>query len=102
MLKRQGQPIGLLLDPAAMLDGSMLEKASDHLRRCIETLGPIADGIWLANVTGPERDEEDAPLAPAPFNQGLIAPPVVLDLIRGHAAADTPVIVSSAGELVLD
>jgi hypothetical protein len=101
MLKRSEQPIGLLLDPTAMLDASMLAKASDHLRRSIETLAPMADAAWLANIagTGTDEDDEDAPLAPAPLHQGLIAPPVVLELIRRYTPAQTPIIFGSRADI---
>lgn len=106
MLKRQGQPLGLLLDPAALLDSTMLGRAADHLRRAIETLGPVADAVWLTNVSGGARaslddTDDDHHLTPVPLHRGLIAPTILLDLVRRCVPASTPLIVGSEEEASL-
>lgn len=58
---RAGGSIGLLLDPASLIEPAMLPRLPDHLRRIIETLGPRAEAIWLAGIESPHTDDhEDA------------------------------------------
>lgn len=66
-------PLRLALEPAALLEPSMLEDAPDHLRRVCDALASEAACVILTNV---ERcgDGDEAGLAPTPITSGLIAP----------------------------
>lgn len=50
--ERAGEPVGLLLDPAALLTDAMVADAADHLERAYDALGgePGVAGVRLTNV----------------------------------------------------
>lgn len=52
-------PIGLLVDPGAMLEQSMLPTVDDHLARAITALGDLADGVALTSVAQQPRSALD-------------------------------------------
>jgi hypothetical protein len=71
---REGQPIRLLLEPAAFLTGSMLSMAEDHLQRAFDALAGMAAtaAILLTNV---ERvDGDDDRLLRVPVHLGALDP----------------------------
>jgi len=69
---RAGAPLGLALDPAALLEASMLGDLDDHLVRTLALAGPRAEVIVLGSVRHPADPDDESPLAAAPLGEGLI------------------------------
>src|SRR6185295_13688299 len=72
---RQGQPFGLLLDPAALLTESMLRHWVDHVERSLEAIGAheACRAIVLHNVGEQEGDSVDARLALTGLEEGRLS-----------------------------
>lgn len=81
---------GVALDPARLLESSMLDRAADHYRRAFETLGPIVQLIWLTGVAQPENEED--PPRPVPIGKGLINADQIVHLWRQCCPPTTPVV----------
>jgi len=91
---RSGAPLGLALDPAGLLEATMLGNLDDHLVRTLELAGPRAEVILLRSVQAPE--DEERPLPAAALGEGLIDPARLGELVREHARADA--VVAAEGE----
>ncbi|MGP1346455.1 MAG: hypothetical protein ACTS3F_07290 [Phycisphaerales bacterium] len=78
---RADAPIGLLVDPGAMLERSMLREVDDHVARAISALAPLADGVALTSVAGDPGAGVSADTLEAP-------PMEIVALSRGLANAE--------------
>jgi hypothetical protein len=83
-----GDRIGLLLDPAAMLDVGMEADALGHVERALEALAGRARAVVAANA----RPAGDDRLAPAALHDGLMDPRELAGLYRGLVPAGTPIV----------
>jgi len=61
---RPSSRLGVALDPASMLERSMLARAGEHLERILSIAGAGAEMLVLGNVREPSSPEEEA-LPPA-------------------------------------
>ncbi|MEM1167146.1 MAG: hypothetical protein AAGI30_12755 [Planctomycetota bacterium] len=52
---RTDQPIGLALDPDALLEDSMHGTRDEHLDRTFEALGPMCDAVWVGDRSGDDE-----------------------------------------------
>jgi len=93
---RAGAPLGLALDPAALLEASMLADLDDHMVRTLALAGPRADVIVLRSVRRPASPDGEPPLETAPLGEGLIEPARLGELVQQHARADA--VVAAEGE----
>lgn len=92
--------IGIVLDPASLLEPGMLPHAEDHLRRAFETLGPLCQLVWLASVSAPRAeppdDEAEDPvtqaLEPVRFSEGLLSPARMIEFWRRFCPPETPLV----------
>ena len=94
---RAGAPLGLALDPAALLEASMLTDLDDHLVRTLALAGPRAEVIVLRSVRQPADPDDEAPLAAAPLGEGLIDAARLGTLARDRAGAGTVFAVVEGG-----
>lgn len=97
--------VGLVLDPVALLEPSMLPRAEDHLSRIILTLGPIADAIWLADASPAHEspDDIDPPLPERrPVGRGVLPTRLIWKLISELDRPDLPVILEPDAEATSD
>lgn len=82
-----GSGFGLLFDPCAMLDATMLRRADDHLPRILDALVglPSVGAILLTNL----QPAPGAPggLRPAPLHRGILPPALIVAAFRNHAPA---------------
>lgn len=69
---RGGEERRLLLDPVAMLEPEMLPDADDHVRRMLVTLGPLAWGLVVSDVTVRESPNRGPWCVPAPAGSGSL------------------------------
>ncbi len=83
---RAGQPFGLALDPAALLEVSMLDRTGEHLARLFETLGELADLILLRDAA---VSDDGADLRPCPPGEGVLPGDVLRELLR-QVPSDLP------------
>lgn len=108
LLQFEGQPVGLALDAASMLEASMMGHAPDHLRRAFETLGPRCDAAWLSSVAfdappPPGLDDAEAWEDAEPISRlvelgkGLIDPGLLGSLLE-FVPRETPIILSGPPE----
>ncbi len=88
--ERAGGPIGLALDPAAMLAASMLATIEDHLQRMFEILGPMCEMVVIQDSVAIEDD-----LASVPLGSGLMPGRHVSALIECHVPPGIPVVVTT-------
>lgn len=97
--QREGQPIGLVLDPASMLEPSMLPHAEDHLTRMLGALGdhPMVAAVVVANVRTIDGDDGSA-LAAAPLDEGLVPRGLVERLTAKLVRAEIPRVVLAGDE----
>lgn len=88
--KWSSQPVGLLVEPSALLTESMIERAADHLQRIGEALGEHEStaGVLLTNFAFPHSVPTRAPVG-----EGAIPPAMLEDFARAAHAAGKPVIV---------
>ena len=100
LLARREQPFGIVLRPLALLASSMLARAEDHLRRCLETLGPMCDALWLETNSGdadPRGVEDDGEARTGiPASRGTIDSAAMFRLVGAYVGPDTTVIVAPA------
>ena len=87
--QREGQSFGLALDPAGLLEPSMLDDVEDHLTRMFEILGPRCDFLVLHDI---QRDEAADELRLVPFGEGLLPAPLLVRLIGETLDPATPVV----------
>ncbi|MCL4220561.1 MAG: hypothetical protein KJZ65_04240 [Phycisphaerales bacterium] len=69
---RGGDGRRLLLDPVAMFETEMLPDADEHLRRLLMTLGPLAWGLVVSDVTVRESPNRGPWCVPAPAGSGSL------------------------------
>jgi hypothetical protein len=81
-LLRKHEGVRLLLEPAAMLEPSMIDKAADHVERMLESLGSAAWGIVVSDAAV-RTDAEDSWCVPVPAGQGRLD----MEHLRSVAAA---------------
>ena len=85
--------IGLALDPAAMVEPSMVPTALDHIRRSLEALAHRASIVILTNFIAPDPAVPDAALHPARLAEGVIPAPELNALATALIPADCPLAV---------
>lgn len=106
--QHEGQPLEVLLDPAAMFTEAMLDAAEDHLLRMFSVLGAHGQvaGVVLANVErGGDRTDEDAgsdsgggaALTARPLHSGAIDPGLLVGIASRCVPADMPLILLGDG-----
>lgn len=88
--------IGLVLDPVALLEPSMLPSAVDHLERIFGLLASRCRLLILTGLHAPEGepsedDPEGAPLTPCPLHEGVLGTSLLAGLIRRHLPLETPI-----------
>lgn len=86
--ERGAEPLGIILDPASLLDAPMIPDLPDHQTRFFEALGPVAEAVWL---TGISTDQDGMPL-PAPLGEGILPADHILSLWKRCCRSDSPVI----------
>lgn len=79
---RPSARLGVALDPASMLERSMLARAGEHLERIISIAGAAAEMLVLGNVREPSSPEEDAPPLAAGPGEGAIDEETMVRLAR--------------------
>ncbi len=89
LLRREGQPFGLALDPVAMLEVDMLPHAEIHLERAFAALAPRSDAVIITNARL-TSGAEDQRLEPSPLHEGDLNADVIADLARRFTPGDTP------------
>lgn len=91
--------VGLALDPAAMLEPSMLLVGADHIRRALELAGRFASVVILTNAVAPK--DADGLVAQTSIRQGVIPAGELVRLARAHVPEGCPIAVlaGDAGEL---
>lgn len=62
---RAGGPLGVALDPASMLEASMLRGVEDHLERLFALAAPHSEAVVAMQVAPPTGDDPDALPEPA-------------------------------------
>ncbi len=89
----KGMRVGLALDPCALLEASMLERASDHLERAMGSLGGVCSAVMLTNVAVSPGggSEEDLELAPAAAHLGVVDAGALGGLVGRYVPRNTPV-----------
>ena len=91
--------VGLALDPAAMLEPSMLPVGADHVRRALELAGPLASVVILTNAAAP-NDREGIVLQ-TPIREGVIPADELVRLARVHVPEGCPIAVLAGDAAVL-
>lgn len=66
--RERGEPFGLALDAAAMIEDSMAADAGDHLRRAMEWLSPLAAVVFVREA--PPGGSGDEPVMETPLGSG--------------------------------
>jgi len=89
------RPFGLALDPAAMLEPSMLEDVEDHMHSLFASFGPRIDVLILRDARVDPDDPES--LVPCALGEGVLPRDRVRALLAEHVPEDTPVAVPGAG-----
>lgn len=90
---REGGPLGFVLDPALLMEPSMMEKAGDHLRRMVGALGPFASAVLVSDVEGAGEDE----VRPAPAGAGVWGAELLGEVVREGVPESTPLITAGDG-----
>ncbi len=90
----QGSPVGLALEPCALLEQSMLSHAEDHLRSAFANLAPLADALCLSGVRFAADADSGEPPAPTrtTVGEGSVPPRVLMRLAHEHVPHGTPII----------
>jgi hypothetical protein len=78
---REHEGVGLALAPAALLTGTMLEHAADHLARLLGTLGPMADAIILHGLERATDADGEPAVRPCPWGRGVLTAGLVEPLL---------------------
>jgi len=89
------RPFGLALDPAALLEPSMLADAEDHLRSLLAAFGPRIDVLLLRDARVDPEDPES--LVPCTLGEGVLPRERTLALLTEHLPPETPIAVPGAG-----
>jgi len=92
-LRRWEGRLGLLLDPVAMLEASMLERAEEHLDRIVEALGehPGVAGVVVCNAM-PGGGDGGGALRPTSIERGVV-PRALLERFARGVAPTIPIVV---------
>jgi len=89
---RSSEPhFGLALEPAALLEPSMVPTAIDHTRRALESLAHRAAVVILTNICDPISP--DGWFTPSRLENGLIPGAQLVNLAARHVPADCPIAV---------
>lgn len=83
--------VGLALDPAAMLEPSMLPVGADHIRRSLELAGPFASVVILTNAGAPT--DAEAPVSQVSIREGVVPADELVHLARTHVPEGCPIAV---------
>lgn len=86
------QCYGIALDPAALLERSMLDAWADHLDRALGVLGAHAEMIIVSGVRGGAQAEGDEALTLAPVDEGILDSATIGSLLRAGIGPATPVV----------
>ncbi len=86
--RNDGRLIGLLLDPASMVESGMEAEGLGHVERALESLAGRSAAVVAANV---RRSGADA-LEPAPLDEGLLDARELAALVRGLVPAGVPLV----------
>lgn len=88
--KREGQGVGLLLDPVAMLTGAMLTDAADYLERILWALGSLEPtrAVVVSGAAASVEDRES--LVHAPLGTGSIDAALITGLVWRSVPPDRP------------
>jgi hypothetical protein len=89
------RPFGLALDPAAMLEPSMLEDIEDHMQSLLSSFGPRVDALILRDAAVDPADPER--LASCTLGDGILPRERLQELIGLHVPESTPILVPGAG-----
>jgi hypothetical protein len=82
-------PLALALDPAALLEPSMLDAVEDHLTRMFESLGGRCTMIILSDARA--ADDGDS-IELVPLGQGALPRDVIRRLLKEHVPLPTPIV----------
>ncbi len=93
--------LGFALDPASLLEPSMLPSAQDHLARSFAILAKRSDLLILTGLHPPAPDWSDdpdsLPLEACPCDVGVLDPVVIGRLIREHCPIELPILLPFSG-----
>jgi hypothetical protein len=89
------RPFGLALDPAALLEPSMLGDVEDHMQSLLASFGPRIDVLMLRDARIDPEDPES--LVPCALGEGVLPRDHVRALVAEHVPEDTPIAVPGAG-----
>ena len=89
------RPFGLALDPAALLEPSMLGDVEDHMQSLLASFGPRIDVLMLRDARIDPEDPES--LVPCALGEGVLPRDRVRALVAEHVPEDTPIAVPGAG-----
>lgn len=89
------RPFGLALDPAAMLEPSMVQDVEDHMHSLLASFGPRIDALVLRDARVDPEDPES--LVPCALGEGVLPRDRVRALVAEHVPEDTPIAVPGAG-----
>ncbi len=89
------RPFGLALDPAAMLEPSMVDDIDDHMQSLLSSFGPRIDLLLLRDAKPGGADPDS--MVPCPLGEGVLPRERVLELMAAHLPPETPVAVAGAG-----
>jgi len=90
-LERRGQgPFAVAMDPASMIEPSMMPTVADHLARMFDMLGSRCAMVMLSDVVVSGDDEPE--VTSVPLGQGVLPRDVVLELLQTHLPSETPVV----------
>jgi hypothetical protein len=87
------RPFEIALDPAAMLESSMLGDVEDHLRRAFAALGGVATVVMLSDVVRGAVD--DAPLRRVPLGRGELPGGLLRSLLGDCVPEGTPLVIGA-------
>jgi hypothetical protein len=85
---------GLALDPAALLEPSMVPDVEDHVQSLLSSFGPRIDLLVLRDARADPGDPES--LTPCSLGDGVLPRDRVLELVAKHVPESTPIAVPGA------
>lgn len=90
---REGQPFGIVFDPAALLEPEMItrkgDRAADHVTRAFEALGGLSEAVWIC---GAHVDEDDGRVAPCALRDSAVPASLFAKLIRNCCPRDAVIV----------
>lgn len=92
---RAGRHHGLLLEPAALLAPSMLERGEEHLARAYGALSALASCVLVSSVGAGDSLEGSACVG---VDRGVIPPGILARLVEEHVPCETPLALYAPGE----